>query len=565
MKGISKIFVLLVGLGISISGFGQDMNQMVSLVYINGPSLEYILKDINKKYAVNFAYSNKMIPVHRKTEFVARQKTLGAALDQLFDENAIVYAKIGGQIVLKPDRRKNIGQLTSIQSPAIPKAIDQQSPLYENNSQLAGLTKKEWLSYKKIKPIHHRSIQTLPGGNRIMEFDEDRIKALATVEIPEDEEEIEEIVEEDITSKRLAQVSILPFVGTNAQKSNQVTNHISLNVFWGTNGGLDGFEVGGFANSIKEDAKGVQVAGLGNTVGNNLVGTQVSGLFNVVGEHSEGVQVSGLFNIAKKASGVQAAGLFNIAPKAFSGVQAAALFNVGGEGDGLQVAPIFNASSGSVSTQISALFNVGGDVKQMQISPLLNVAKKVNGFQIGLINVADSISGVPFGILNIVKKGYNRVEIGAGETLTANASLKLGVRSFYNIFHVGARRDKMIDANDNTSEEFSWGLGYGIGSAIQLEPWLLMNFEGLAVHVNEGEQWTNQLNLLTQFKILMDVRLSRRMSLFFGPSGNIMFSRLEDLETGQIGSNIMPYTFYDETNGTTNTKMWVGFNGGLRF
>ena len=539
----------------------QDYSQLVSMNYAGGQTLNTVLTDINQQYGVDFAYSNNMIAVNKPIRFAAYQVTLDDALNQLFKENDIVHAKIGHQVVLKPSKNKPVVEFRLLSSNDIPKAID--APISNKNTdeqeRLVKLIQKSRDQYKDLPKIHHRTTKSLPGGNRIVVFDQARIEALSKKIVLEEKEEKPE------TGKRLAQLSLLPYVGTNALKSNELTNNFSVNVLFGTNGGLDGLEVGGLTNHIKNDASGVQVAGLGNTIGGKLIGTQVSGLFNVVGGKVEGVQVSGLFNLAKEATAVQAAGLFNVASKSFTGIQASAIFNYAGEGSGVQVAPMFNINRGRVSTQISGFFNVGGDVEQLQISPFLNVGKKVSGFQIGLINVADTIAGAPIGILNLVKKGYNKVEIGSGETLLGNVSLKLGVRAFYNIFHVGARWDKLIDADDNVTREVSWGVGYGIGTAFQLNSKLLLNVEGVATHINEAEEWTDELNLLTQFKLLFDVRISRGINVFFGPSYNMMFSRLIDPETGVVGSNIMPYTFYDQTEGITNTKMWVGFNGGLRF
>ena len=117
---------------------------------------------------------------------------------------------------------------------------------------------------------------------------------------------------------RLAQISILPRVGTNAKKSEDIVNHVSVNLFWGSNGGVDGLEVGGLFNSLKQDMKGVQVAGLGNHVNENVTGTQAAGLFNVTRGKAEGVQASGIFNYAKKATAIQVAGIFNVADECFS-------------------------------------------------------------------------------------------------------------------------------------------------------------------------------------------------------------------------------------------------------
>ena len=92
-----------------------------------------------------------------------------------------------------------------------------------------------------------------------------------------------------------------------------------------------------------------------------------------------------------------------------------------------------------------------------------------------------------------------------------------------------------------------------------------MNVEAVAIHINEGERWTNKLNLLNQLRFLMDFRIADRTSIFAGPVGNLMVSRLYDAENDQYGSTIMPYSLYDDTSNGINVKMWIGFNAGIRF
>ena len=542
----------------------QALEEVVTMHY-EGQPLKTVLADITLHYGVQFTYSSKIVPVNQMVSFVVREEPLSAALGQLFDQNALAHAKIGNQIVIKPRKKaavveppkKKVEKIGMLET-NLPRNLKQQSPLYHDAREVERLAMYHRVKYRHIASIQSKNFDSVEGGgDQVIKWDSERLSSLT--------EEIQS--EEPFT--RLAQVSILPYVGTNALKSNEVTNNFSLNLFWGTNGGVEGVEVGGFVNTIKNDVKGVQVAGLGNSVGNDVVGTQVSGLFNSAGGELEGAQVSGLFNYAKEAKAVQVSSLFNFSPTAFTGVQVSSLFNVSGKGEGVQVSGLFNANKGSARTQISGLMNVAGDISGGQVSSLMNVARKVKGFQIGLINVADTVSGVPIGLLNIVKRGYNRVELASNEALFANFSLKLGARSFYNIFHIGIRWDKTAYDNGLGQQQVdilnSWGLGYGIGTAIPFNQWLLMNIEALAIHINETEEWTDELNMLTQLKILFDIRVGRRTSFFVGPSGNLMISRLYDPDTNTIGSNIMPYTLYEETNGDTNTKMWVGFNAGVRF
>ena len=541
----------------------QQLAKRVTLHYTDVP-LGNVLTDISISYDVRFSYSADFIPVDQKVSVSVDNQPLSVALDHMFAYTSVEYTSIGGQVVLKSSTSSQLSQIKTL-----PGRVKQTSPIYQEpkDERLVYAERRREILDRQSQalpaPIQRPKLEQIPGGDSMKELNLEKYK-LPPVEFSDPK---------DTDDTRFAQISILPYVGTNALRSNELTNNFSFNLFWGTNGGVEGVEVGGFVNTVIRDVYGVQVAGLGNTVGGNMVGTQVSTLFNYTAGRVQGVQASGLFNVSGEADAVQAAGLFNMAGGDFSGIQASGLFNTTKGTSGIQVASLFNASGGRTKTQIAGLVNVAGDVEGGQISTLMNIGKKVDGFQFGLINIADTITGAPIGFLNIVKKGYNRVEFSGGESLLANVALKLGAKSFYNIFAFGGRWDDMTytNASNETVEGnlYTWALGYGFGTAITLGPRTLLNIEATAMHVNEREAWTKELNLLNQLKLLMDFRLGNRTSVFAGPSGNLMFSRLRDAETGLVGSKISPYNLYDETvlkgAGETNVKMWVGFNAGIRF
>lgn len=567
MKNTALLTTIITLFVVGFAG-AQSLQQRVTVQYSN-EKLGNVLTDISEAYAINFTYSSHFIPVDQAVSVNAVNQPLSTALDEIFAPTGVVYANIGGQVVLKMGNKpKSNGQLSQLNT--LPKEVKQESPIHplsEREQWLLEQMKKERQQYMTM--LETRQIEEIPdtgGGDQARDIDLDQYRMANPPQSTL-----------SVSDQRLAQVSILPFVGTNAFRSAELTNNVSLNVFWGVNGGVEGLEVGGFFNHIRNDVLGVQVAGLGNTVGGNTIGTQASGLFNVNQGKMQGVQAAGLFNIAGKTDAVQGAGLFNVTSDDFAGVQISGLFNVSaGKADGIQASGLFNYANGRTKAQFASLFNVAKDVHVGQASALLNVGKKVSGFQIGLINVADTVSGMPIGLLNIVKHGYNHVEFAAGEALYANIGLKLGARSFYNIFHIGARWDDVQvtqpsiaagpDPNATQSSTLmTWGLGYGIGTSIAFSPRALMNIEAVAIHVNELEQWTNELNLLNQLRMTIDLRTGKHSSLFAGPVGNVMVSKLQRADYNAPGSMIAPYTLYEETANGTTVQAWVGFNAGIRF
>lgn len=550
---------------LSISLHAQNLTQRVTFSFTDEP-LGKVLIFISDAYNVRFTYSSKYVPVDQKVDIYAANTALDLVLEDLFAETKVVFTSIGGQVVLGIDPDKEIHLIGSM-DPGPPKKhknILVRNPIIED--QLAAVEKNKQSKAKELT-VGRRELKSLPGGERVLAYNLEKYRL--PIPLFQEDEALAGTQGDMITETRLAQVSVLPFVGTNLGESDKITNNLSLNLFWGANGGVDGVEVGGFLNYIAEDVRGVQVAGLGNVVDDQVIGTQVSGLFNVTKGQVQGIQASGLFNVSGEADVVQAAGIFNIAKGDLTGVQASGLFNVSkGAANGLQISGLFNTATNDTKTQISGLFNVAEDVEYGQASGLINVAKNVKGFQFGLINICDTISGVPIGLLNFVKKGYNRVELSANDALYANFSLKLGAYSFYNIIHFGVRWDDVALGNGQETETLtSWGLGYGVGTAFILSKKTLMNLELLTQHINETEAWTNELNLLNQLKILVDLRFTRRTSLFAGPILNVMVSDRVNPDTGEVGSIINgSNTLFTETdNGNRNVRGWIGFSAGMRF
>ena len=549
--------ILVISL-IWINLYGQPSNRKISLDYAGLP-LKEVLKDLSNKYEVRFAYSSDFIPMDYPVRASVQNASLSEALDLIFSGTPVKYAFIGGQVALRAGY-KSAEKRPPLTRPAkpLPKSVPQTTPLYQESKSREALVEKR-PSITEAPRLSRRELRQLQG-EPLNEADID-FKPLPVVETAD---------EGNTGQKRLAQISLLPMLGTNAGASPKVSNHFSVNVFWGTNGGVEGVEVGGLVNSVTKDVAGIQVAGLGNRVGHHLYGIQIGGLFNSVRENVYGIQVGGLFNTTGAATAIQIGGLFNVVSGDFAGVQTAGLFNVStGAAEGVQVASLFNTSKGKTKTQVASLFNVAGDVDWGQVGLLFNAARKVKGFQIGLINISDSISGMPIGLLNLVRHGYNRVEFAGSEAFYGNFALKLGARSFYNIFQLGLRWDDLSipqnGAEPKTGKYYSWGLGYGFGTAAGLGRQTTVNLEAVVLHVNERESWTKKLNMLGQARLTLDIRTGKRTSLFAGPVFNIMFSRLTDPETGKPGSILVPYSIWEKDyEEDINARAWVGFTAGIR-
>ena len=181
----------------------------------------------------------------------------------------------------------------------------------------------------------------------------------------------------ELTENRKFQFSIIPFVGTNGKLSGKITNNLSVNLISGYALGVNGVEVGGVLNLIKDSMKGVQIAGVGNVVGGKVNGTQIAGTINFCYDSIIGLQASGFTNIStNNIHGTQIAGAFNYASSVNNGGQVAGTLNISKElKDGFQIGGNVN-----ISKNISNGFQIGG---------ALNISNYIsNGFQIaGAVNI----------------------------------------------------------------------------------------------------------------------------------------------------------------------------------
>ncbi len=502
-----RILVIYCLLLLQFSSWGQAEPGAVKLSFeYEKVPLKDILTDLGERYTLSFSYLENEAALNHKISGQASEVPLVEGLDVLFINSPVKYSIVGSYIVLQWD-------LEALQKMQLTKGYE--------------LKPRE--VFKPVDPINKKK-----NSLNIKRSGQQSVPNWQSIELVMPEPPAE-------PKEKITQISFLPYLGTNAWESDQYTNRLSVNLFWGHNGGVSGTEVGGGGNSVKSEVRGIQVAGFGNIVMGNVRGTQLS-LFgmNVDFSNFHGIQFSSLGNYVKKD---------------FAGIQLSLFGNwVSGNISGWQMAGVFNYSGEKVYNQYAGLINWGNEIQDTQLGFLFNKAKRVGGRQLGLINVCDSIRGVPVGLMSWARNGYHFIELGAGEALHLNTAFKTGVKQFYNIFQIGTK------INEKT-----WGLGYGIGTALTLSKRALVNAELIGMHINEGETWTDHLNVLSQIRINVELPMRKNTRFFFGPDYNVTVSKGKDEEGNLIGSEIMPYTFSDKVTGDVNIKMWIGGKVGLRF
>jgi hypothetical protein len=352
---------------------------------------------------------------------------------------------------------------------------------------------------------------------------------------------------QDTTSAktRTFQVSFITPLGSNGLNSWNVTNKVSLNILAGYAGGIRGVEFTGLVSVLQNNLNGAQFAGLGNIVLNEARGAQFAGLMNVNIGISKGFQTAGLLNInAEATNSCMVAGFMNLA--------------TGGKATMLSGFTNINAGADK-GAQITGFANINtGKLNGVQVAGFFNYAGKLSGVQIGTFNYVDSLErGVPIGFLSFVRNGYMAFELSTTETLYGVMSFKTGTRKFYNILSVGGgyRNDLSL---------FAWG--YGIGTLIPVARKVELNLEGLCYQVNEGEWFTDHLNLLNKINLTVAWNIKKHLTLFGGPSWNVTVSDVLDDTGDPMVPNIAPWEVFNETtdNGY-NVQMYPGFTAGIRF
>jgi len=367
------------------------------------------------------------------------------------------------------------------------------------------------------------------------------------------------------------QASLIPYVGTNWMSKGAYSNAISFNLLAGYTGGVNGLELGGLVNIVRNDVRGLQIGGLANIVGRNVMGVQVGGLFNVNLGKYQGVQVSGLMNYQKDTlTGVQVGGLCNWLEGRMEGVQVGGLLNVTtGHADGWQVAGLVNVAVKDVKQiQIGGLFNYGrhvygvelaglinisnGNVTGIQVGGLFNYARNVNGVQVGAFNFARTVeSGVPIGFFSYVHKGgLHNFSLYGDEVFYANVSFRAGTKRFYNIFQVGVGNSWMLNYMYGLGTSFTFGEKWILGLEI-ISGLVFQSTPNMALH-----------GTLTKVLPSIEYRFWEHFAIFAGPTFNLYAF---DSSRTYKPDGIAPYTFFDQEKGIQRIQMWIGGTVGFRF
>ena len=609
MRTIRILVMLLLCLNLAGIANAQVLDKKVSLQYKN-QTIEEALKDISKKYQVNFSYSSNVVPLKKKISLTVTNKPLRDVLKELFKGTDITYQALGSQIVLKKTPKKTLpagkGVLPSADSVTIaeednadsieldqeesetsvstsPEAVylgkdtvvyfpqEQYEELTFDDDSLdkVSLRKKYLAEKKKLRDQYYQKMDSLDKtGNQTSkenlktQFNKVSRKLKTKIEILRDSLSTINLLSKDTT--RLSDST-----GTEKnipQRDSSGYRYKNAQITFIPPIGTNGRHAGEFVNHLSFNVlaghaaglEGFELGGIINVEKDFVYGAQISGLGNIVGGRTTGGQISGLFNVNKKyTQGIQFSGFMNLVRDSIMALQFSGFTNiVGQEVSGGQVAGFLNlAKENMQGAQVAGFMNIADTVRGAQVAGFMNVAKHVKGVQVGIINVADSVTGAQLGVISF--GGYRKLEIYGSETLYGNIAFKTGSRYLYNIFAIGVQP---------TGAAFTFGLGYGLGSEVKISRKMIVNLDVLAYSIHQDGFQYDELNLLNQFRATFGYLITRNTSIFAGPVFNVMVSNHFNKSTGEYGSPITPkWNFYNGTEDNINAALWVGFNAGIRF
>ncbi len=111
--------------------------------------------------------------------------------------------------------------------------------------------------------------------------------------------------------------------------------------------------------------------------------------------------------------------------------------------------------------------------------------------------------------------------------------------------------------------DYSWGVGYGIGTHLTKTDQFTTQLELMSYHINEGKAWTNVYNDLQQAKVIFTKKLSDHLGIFAGPSINLLITNNRDNHGQLFESNFAPYTMASHFGKNTTLRGWFGITAGI--
>ncbi|MDA3878963.1 MAG: STN domain-containing protein [Prolixibacteraceae bacterium] len=573
-------------------------------------TIEKVLTRLGQQTEISFSYNPDAIKSSEKISINIHNETVRLALNEIF-EYQMKYRERGKFIIIQPGKNEKNkatieGYLTSNKGELIKNAT-----IYSEAHNAAVATdefgyfklevktqdtlqdvkiRKKGYADLKLTPIPGKSsfVQLSMPANEEIVFQKTSTPMYNPLGIVKSKlltssENINE------TIHRVAQISLLPHLGTNNLLAGNTSNMISLNIIGGFTESVEVFEAGAVINIVRKDAgvfqaagvanyvggnfrgmqaagvlnkvngtfNGVQFSGVGNNIGGNFDGMQAAAVYNLTSGSFWGLQASGVVNIVhKNFTGLQTAGVFSYA-KSIKGMQTSGIADLTSQLDGAQISGVLNHTSKGKGLQITGLVNNADSLSGVQISGLVNRAGIIKGAQIGIVNIADSCVGAPIGLFNFIKKGYKHIDVYATETFLANVAYRGGTKHFYTILMFGY-------APQSVGSNMLYTYGIGSGTSFRKDKKLNYDLDFIAQNIALGT-YTDDINMLYRLGFTANYPIAKKVSLNFGLSYNFYLVDSTTPQYESTFSTLPPYSISNEPVGANrNLKTWIGLKAGIR-
>ena len=472
---MNKLFLLFIFLILAFTSYSQEnvLGKEITLNYDN-ISVENTLKEIEFKAKVTFSYNSDFFPVdsiisiHSTAPLnILLTTILGSQIEIKSIGNNIILRNKNTKVEKKAKKQKydikgvvidsytgnKLSEVTIYQIDGVRSALSKKDGSY--NLKVASTASYVELSFSRknyydtiimIKPSETNTIRMKLTPNVIAPITPRKVKdlpissertidssAFVKLLVPEKQKRLIDNIP-FLGEPQPVQISLLPNIGSNLDMNAAMENKGSINILAGYSRAINGVEVGGGINIVRENVTGTQFAGFGNLVGGdidgieaagffnnvkgNMLGAQFAGFGNLVGGEVSGMQAAGFFNNNKgDVLGAQFAGFSNTSFGNIDGIQAAGFLNIAKESvEGVQIAGYINLTlKNTTGAQISNFINVTGDtLRKFQISGIANYAKYVEGLQIAALgNFAyKNVTGAQIaGLVNVTADTVQKMQL----------------------------------------------------------------------------------------------------------------------------------------------------------
>lgn len=610
MKSHSLYFLIFI-LFLSLSSKAQNYLEMPVSIQVNNGSVTNVLSNLEMQLHFNFSYEAQLITENKKISINEQNKPLKKVLNK-FLNSEFEYKVVGTHVIIQssiPPIDKHgksfsfAGQVVGPDNEPLKNVI-----VYEANRQKAAFTSydgnynftirdknhpvalnisssgfrdtiiyvsqgqtenvlnislsEQRLFGSDLKPIERQEVSTLT------QIETQSVSDIKLVKFMVSDEALYMSDNLNVFNWQTAQVSLLPFVGTNDLMNGRTTNNVSLNVIAGYTAGIRGVEFGAVANIIQNSVSGVQAAGVSNVIGKNVNGFQAAGVANMTLGNLKGAQFSGVINLVKgHHTGIMVSGVVNITEGGNNNptvkgikMQLSGVTNIHKKDTAnIQISAVYNDADNVFGAQLSAVSNFTNQkTKGIQLSTLFNYSNTLEGIQFGIVNVADTIKkGVQIGLINIVKNGYKKLELSSNETFFINAAYKTGGNHLYSFITGGY--GQFINA------------GYGLGYITNHHEKISANIDLMASAVLSSDSKYSIFNgALFKFQFSINYKIARHLTVSVGPSFNIFnVEQGDDLkiptETPSRSSLFYGSHYIDKAISNQKNQNWYGWHCSLRF